>query len=79
MAAAAGESESRWRPQPVTPPPPAPSPVEVPATESSLETSQRFLRPVGSQDLRPGPRQNVRGDSLVDDLNAPAYTRKYMD
>ncbi len=82
MAAAAGEVESRWRPQaatppsaPVTPPPPA----AAPATESSLETSQRFLRPVGSQDLRPGPRQNVRGDSLVDDLNAPAYTRKYMD
>jgi hypothetical protein len=87
MAAAAGESEARWRPQSAAPPAPtsapastlAPAPVTTPPTESSLETSQRFLRPVGSQDLRPGPRQNVRGDSLLDDLNAPAYTRKYMD
>ena len=83
MAAAAGESESRWHhPEFATPPAPvAASAVApaTPATESSLETSQRFLRPVGSQDLRPGPRQNVRGDSLIDDLNAPAYTRKYMD
>jgi cell division protein FtsZ len=79
MAAAAGESESRWRPQSMTPSSPIPAPIAAPETESSLETSQRFLRPVGSQDLRPGPRQNVRGDSLIDDLNAPAYTRKYMD
>jgi cell division protein FtsZ len=80
MAAAAGESDSRWQPQIVTSLPAAPVPAPpAPPTESSLETSQRFLRPVGSQDLRPGPRQDGRGDSLIDDLNAPAYTRKYMD
>lgn len=84
MAAAAGETESRWRPQQASPAaarvePAAAAPTAAPPTQSSVETAQRFLRPAGSQDLRPGPRQTVRGDALVDDLNVPAYTRKYMD
>ncbi len=69
MAAAGGSDE----PEVVMPQAP---------TESSNETSQRYLRPVGeAQELRPArPKSGgFRSDALLDDLNAPAYTRKYMD
>jgi len=61
-------------------------------TAGSHELRQRFLKPVGAQRLPEStpvgdpppsaPRRRstgFRSDELVDDMNAPAYTRKYMD
>jgi hypothetical protein len=64
------------------------------AAEVVEEAAQQFLRPVGTRDIgevespgwpaKPAPmnRSVASGlgpDNPADDLQAPAYTRKYMD
>ena len=86
MAAAAGATEATEATEDTV------APQQPMAGAAEHSTADRFLRPVGREEIttmeslpvNDGARTHAvtrgfRSDALVDDLNAPAYTRKYMD